>query len=42
MKAVWMAVFILRKSLAPKRRDTTTDAPKLLPVAKAMKITVIG
>lgn len=42
INAVCMAVFIRQKSLAPKRRDTTTDAPRLLPVAKAMKITVIG
>ena len=28
-------------SLAPKSLDTTTDAPRLLPTAKAMKITVM-
>ena len=42
MNAVWTAVFILPMSFAPKSLDTTTEAPRLLPTAKAMNITVMG
>ena len=42
MNAVVTAVRILAKSFAPKSRDTITEAPRLLPTAKAIKITVIG
>lgn len=36
------AVFIALKSLAPNRREITTEQPTLLPTAMAMRIIVMG